>query len=979
MLFSNKEVIIIAEKKNKNRLFLFFKTFFLVILVFCSFMSYPQVKNVGIPGIQNYPRSVYNAGTQNWGIAQDENGFIYYANNDGLLRFDGIHWELFIISPASAVRSVHVDSNNQIFVGTYNDFGLLKPDSKGQLTFESLRHLLPADTLHFGDVWRIHETDDLIFFQSFEHVFVYDGEKIEVNDPRMRFYLSFQVENNFFVQEPGIGIFKYEEGNFVKTGWSDELAGKEVLAMVQVHDSLTLVGTGGDGIFKLSDGHLEKWDTPVNKLIEEYKLYSAIRISKEFIAFGTILNGVIIADSGGKVVQHINMNKGLQNNTILSMFADKNMNLWLGLDNGIDLVEINSPLTYLSGKDGPGAGYSAIVFDEVLYLGTNQGLFYMPFADFTNNTGEFKLVENTTGQVWSLGTYNGQLICSHHLGAFIVNKDKAVKISNENGYWGFIPLLQNENVLLGGTYNGLVLLKKRVNGWEYAHKLKGFSESSRFLVQDKFGDVWMSHGARGIFRLELNENLDSVVDTRLYNAADGLPASEQNIIFQFHHDVYVSTINGIYNYDAENDSFVLAVEINEMFSFGGRMKTLKSDSTGNIWFITEKESGVLRLNEDMTYTKITSPFETLKNKFINEFEFLYPYSDEHVFFAIENGFAHYSNKISKPYNQPYQAFVVKVELPYLDSSVIVYDSLEIVPEYAYKHNAFRFHYTAPFYENPEGLKFSYLLENYNQDWSEWSHDYYKDFTNLPEGNYVFQVKALNIYGTESVASSYPFRIRPPWYRSSLAYYLYLFLFTGLVILTLKFILYRMELEKNRILEQHRTEYNLKEDRYRLQELITEKEIIRLRNEKLKDEMMFRDKELANQTMSIIQKNKFLVSLKDELQKIQKTVNDEKVKRVLNGLSRNINREIDNKQQNQIFESHFDEVHREFFYILKEKYPGLSPREMRLCAYIRMNLTSKEIAAMLNITDRGVEIGRYRLRRKLELPRDVNLSIFLSNI
>ncbi len=951
----------------------------MIILIFYAFTSHSQVKTIGLPGIQNYPRADYNAGTQNWGIAQDEKGFVYFANNDGVLRFDGIHWELFRISPASAVRSVHVNSKNQIFVGTYNDFGLLKPDNQGRMIFESMRHLLPADTIHFSDIWRIHESDSLIIFQSFEHIFLYDGTKIELKNPQVRYNLSFIVSNSLYVQEPSAGVFVYNNGNFEKTSWSDELTGMEVMAMLEINDSLVLIGTGGDGIYRMNRGEIDKWDTPANKLIEEYKLYSATRLSEGFIAFGTILNGIVVADSHGNVIQHINTNKGLHNNTVLSMFTDQNKNLWLGLDNGIDYVEINSPLTFLSGKEGQGAGYSAIVFDENLYLGTNQGLFYMPFEHFENGTGELKLIENTPGQVWSLEAHNGQLICNHHLGAFIIEKDRAVKISNENGYWGFIPVQQNENVLLGGTYTGLVLLKKGLNGWEFAHKLKGFDESSRFLVQDHDGDIWMSHGARGIFRLSINEELDSVIDYRIYTSLNGLPSTEQNIIFQYRQKAYVSTLNGIYEYDSQNDSFVVSAEMNKKFTFDGRMKTLKSDSAGNLWFIAGNESGVLRMNEDMSFTKITSPFETLRNKFINEFEFLYPYSDEHVFFALENGFAHYSNKITKPYNQPFNAYVVKVELPYLDSSVVLHDPDMPVPEYAFKQNAFRFHYTAPFFEGPHGLRFSYLLENYNQEWSEWSTDHYKDFTNLPEGDYVFRVKAKNIYGTESIESGFPFRISPPWYRSSLAYYLYILLFAGLVMLTFKFVLFRMKLEKNKVMAQHRAELDLKEDRYRLQKLITEKEIIRLRNEKLQNEMMFRNKELANQTMSIIQKNKFLVSLKEELQKIQKSVHDENLKRTLTGLNRNINKEIDDKQHNQVFETYFDEVHQEFFKVLKEKFPGLSPREMRLCAYIRMNLTSKEIAALLNITDRGVEIGRYRLRRKLGLPRDVNLSIFLTNL
>jgi DNA-binding CsgD family transcriptional regulator len=104
-----------------------------------------------------------------------------------------------------------------------------------------------------------------------------------------------------------------------------------------------------------------------------------------------------------------------------------------------------------------------------------------------------------------------------------------------------------------------------------------------------------------------------------------------------------------------------------------------------------------------------------------------------------------------------------------------------------------------------------------------------------------------------------------------------------------------------------------------------------------------------------------------------------LKNKLNILLKKINKEIDNKQQKQVFETYFDEVHEEFFKRLKGKYPEISPREMRLCAYIRMDLTSKEIAVLLNITDRGVEISRYRLRKKLELPRETNLSTFLSNI
>jgi DNA-binding CsgD family transcriptional regulator len=279
----------------------------------------------------------------------------------------------------------------------------------------------------------------------------------------------------------------------------------------------------------------------------------------------------------------------------------------------------------------------------------------------------------------------------------------------------------------------------------------------------------------------------------------------------------------------------------------------------------------------------------------------------------------------------------------------------------------------------EQLQFSYYLENYSEEWSGWTSDSYRDFTNLPEGDYTLKIKAKNIYDVESEVSAFSFTVLPPWYRSQLAYLAYFIFSVLLIFLIYKFVLYRIELSQKKEVLKHEAELQKKEEQFQHQALVAEKEIIRLRNEKLQNEMLHRDKELANQTMNIIHKNKSLLQIKEEIQQLLNRTNDSQLKTKLVLLNKKLNKEIDNKQQNQIFETYFDEVHEDFFKHLKQNFPDLSPREMRLCAYIRMNLTSKEIAALLNITERGVEISRYRLRKKLNLSRDTNLSTFLSNI
>ena len=187
----------------------------------------------------------------------------------------------------------------------------------------------------------------------------------------------------------------------------------------------------------------------------------------------------------------------------------------------------------------------------------------------------------------------------------------------------------------------------------------------------------------------------------------------------------------------------------------------------------------------------------------------------------------------------------------------------------------------------------------------------------------------------------------------------------------------MKLAALRQEERHSQELKEREDRFQREALIAEKEIIKLRNDKLRAEMVFRDKELANQTMGIINKNKFLSRVNDDLGNIQDFIVNDAAREKICSLKKRIKKEIDIKHQNKIFETYFDEANEEFFRQLKEMFPELTPYDLRLCAFIRMNITTKEIATILNISYRGAEVSRYRLRKKMGLPREVNLSSYLA--
>ncbi|MBS0010463.1 MAG: hypothetical protein KFF49_03585, partial [Bacteroidales bacterium] len=543
-----------------------------------------------------------------------------------------------------------------------------------------------------------------------------------------------------------------------------------------------------------------------------------------------------------------------------------------------------------------------------------------------------------------------------------------------------IPLKDDPELLIAGHYQGLVLLKKINNQWKFYKKVKGFEESSRYLFQDKDGDIWVGHSGKGIFRMKLDKDEGRVTDVIRYTEKNGLPSGGGNILLNHGEDIFVATDKGYFEYDKGSDSFVPSAGISEIFGDAGKLKSLAADNNGHIWFIADSASGYVRRNEDMTYTRIVTPFRKLNHKYVNEFEFIYPYDDKNIFIGLEDGFAHYAPRSPKSYNEKYKAFITMVELPYIDSVLYLRAaSVNAGHKFPYKKNSLRFQFAAPFFENEVPLEFSYMLEGLSEEWSHWTTDRYKDFTSLHEGSYTIRLKSKNIYGVESDPAAFSFKIRPPWQRSTTAYLIYLVLATGAIFLIVRYLLYRFRQSLLRQEEEHMKEMREREDRYEREALVAEREIIRLRNETLQNEMVFRDKELANQTMVIINKNKFLNKVNEDLSNMQDFIVNDTAKSKIFGLKKLIKKEIDIKLQNKIFETYFDEANEELFKRLKEKYPDLTPYDLRLCAFIRMNISTKEIATILNISYRGAEVSRYRLRKKMNLPREINLASHLAGL
>ncbi|MCF8226463.1 MAG: hypothetical protein K9J30_11355 [Bacteroidales bacterium] len=948
-----------------------------------------QIKSVGLPVVDNYTTEYTSAGSQTWDIIEDSIGNAYFGNNNGILKFDGEDWEIIPVSNGSIVRSLAQGSDGRIYVGGYTEIGYLDEDASGKMVYHNLNHLIPEKYRDFDDVWKIYQTRYGIIFQSFEYLFILNNETIRVIEPETRFGFSYYVNNRLYIIEKEIGLRTLNNRTLETISDNDLFTEDEIRFILPHQSNDLLIGSFSNGIFVLSKNKLTRWNTDINEIAVNNNIYNASRTREQYI-FGTVKNGLYISTEDGTLVQHINRLRGLQNNTVLSHYQDVRGNLWLGLDNGIDYLKVSLPISFLNYNFNLEAVYTSVVHNGRLYVGTNQGLFTKPINELSDPTNiMFEMVKNTEGQVWSLYAEAGNLLCGHNRGAYKVNGTSATKISEARGVWNFFKLNGVDNILFSGTYDGIIMYEIDNSGtWKEKSRIPGIEISARKVVCDEFNNIWISHDYEGLFRIRLSKDLRKVESMNQYLGTSGLNGQLPYNIHLFEDEFFVSTNNGNMVYDSINDLFTPSEKINSFFSDLNKINFLCTDIRGNLWYVSENKIGFYRLLEDGTFTNIFTPLEIASNILIDNYEHIYTYDRDNVFIGSEKGLIHYNPSVTKDFFYNYNTIIKEVQISskYNDSIWLYKGNKGMKEEFAcqnyrvdYEWNTVKFTYTCPDPENINSILYSYRLLGYNEKWSDWSPVNYRDFSNLKDGMYTFEVRAKNIYNNISSSDSITFLIETPFYRTKAAYIIYLLLLATIVLITALMIKRRIEYIRSHEEEKHTAAFHVKEEKLKQQQMEAEREIERLKIDNLETTMKHKNKELANSTYHIIRKNKFLNSLKQELSELSEAAKSDFVEQELKKISRKIDRDINNEKSWEVFDQYFDEVHQEFLSRLKEKHPELSPKELRLSAYLRMNISTKEIAPLMNISIRGVEISRYRLRKKLDLDREINLTQYLMEI
>jgi DNA-binding CsgD family transcriptional regulator len=940
------------------------------IFIICSIFSLSHYVSEAQTSYQvtHYSRNQYAAGSQNWSVDMDKQGFVYVANNKGLMVYDGVDWKIFPLPSRTILRSVACSNNDLIYTGSHEDFGYWEKDASEGLKYHSLVPLLANFDLHNHEIWKIVELGNKVYFQGFSSLFVYDKKSVKSIELPGTIVFLLKAGNRLFAHSVHGQLYEVINDKFITVGNSSILNGTEVRTILPYKKDSFLLGTSSKGVFIFDGKTIVPWLVEANPLLKEYQVNNGI-IYNDKIVFGTIVKGLFVLDMEGKVLKHLHSDNDLQNNTVLALYNDNNQSIWVGLDNGIDNISFNSPIElYPEHNEALGAVYTAALWKDILYVGTNRGIFtYSKVGDRFEYIGFLK---ESQGQVWQLKEIDGKLFCGHTNGTYIIENNAFRRISNVSGGFMLQKInYQGQEYLIQSTYSCLVIYKRREKSWEYSHQVNGFIEPARFIEADHLGNIWIGHAVKGLYRLRLSERLDSVAETQIFDSEDDLPSNFNIRVFNIKNRVVFTNGVKLFTWDDLKQKIIPYPDFdNELTGFQSPYSISKVDQN-NYWFVTSEEAALFTVNEKMISMKYRLILPLYKVNLVDGYENIIPLSTSLHLICLDNGFGIFnkdvfSSQTAKDINLIFRKF----ECSNANGETVKIDFSYKSPTLGNSYNNIEISFSSR--ENPCTLKlYQYKLEGIDTGWSKWSNKSMAAYTRLPVGKYNFQVRTIKHSGeiTEPVMLS--FSVKPAWYASLPAYIIYL-------LIMISGILFSQYLYRRRISRHHEKLRYIADAKRETEKQHAEQEIIKLQYEKLQSDFSHKNIQLADSTISIIRKNEVLIEIKNELEKQKEELGPRYPARYLQRLTTLIDKNISNDNDWVIFEALFDQAHENFFKRLKQSFPDLTQSDLKLCAYLKLNLSSKEIAPLLNISIRGVEIRRYRLRKRLALSATENLAEFI---
>lgn len=785
---------------------------------------------MGSPFIQHYSPATYDAASQNWDIIQDKDGVLYVGNNKGLLQYDGKKWNLITTTNNATVHALGY-FKDVIYVGAENEIGFLQPTSQGDLKYHSLLPYLDSAFHDFNTAWNISVNSEGVYFRTSKYLLRWDGTQFTSTwKPPIKLSRSFIVGEQFYAQLRDGRLLIPSADTFALAPNGGALSTDRILAMFPYETDQVLVvmnqktATGGNKskLYRLElkeNGAYEPFDSPeVNAFCNEGVVYDQAILKDGNYVLATIGNGIMIFDKEGNVIQELNKNYNLPNDVVICLYTDYVGGLWAGLNNGIAHIEIASPFRFWDDKQGlEGTTQAMIRYQEQLYVGTAQGL-------FVHNGEQFDAIEGVTEQTWDFLHYkhdDEKLLVANYGGLYEVKNGKGILTTQTSTILTVLQKQDQSELVFAGGSGGLFIIKDEGTSWKLINTINAMPGDIETMCEDEQHNIWLGTNQHQMYRLNFPDNdYSQAPSITTYGEEKGVPNTSFTRAHYLQNQVLLASEKGVFFYNKTTDQFESYQQLGSAFAGSGNSAySMAEGNDTDIWvFSLQKSDWSGKVYYEEKKPKLLShPFKRLPKSEINQIFF--EVQNDHLWLGTDKLYRFENKEVIKQ-NTSFNTLIRKV-IVNDDSTVFLgnhfrYVSDKITPvklaskqdesliaQLPYTENTLTFEYAALSFDQEELNTYSYQLQGHDKigEWSSWSMDTKKQYTDLFEGTYTFKVKSRNIYGVESSIAAYQFEVLPPLYRTKLAYFMYVLAAILLVFLIVKLNARRIILEKRHLEEE----------------------------------------------------------------------------------------------------------------------------------------------------------------------------------
>lgn len=792
-----------------------FNGIFIILLLFYAVCANAQqyYSEEGVPFFVNYESKQYKAHIQNFAVAEDKRGVMYFGNFAGVLEFDGVYWRKIL---TTKVSSLAVDSTGRVYVGANGEFGCLVPDSAGEMCYHQIFELDKNNRPNRPLDVNAHIRSNSIYFVADSTFFVLTNNsvnRIELPKPVLS---SFLVKNKLFFLQKDSDLVYEENGKFSAVKYDKKIGRILDIKAILPSKNKIIVVSGNQGLFRLRNDSIIRYKTASDNFLTTVNISCATMLSDGNIALGSTRNGIFVLTPYGIISRVINKSTGLPSENVNSLYIDTNNDLWAALNNGISKIELLSPLSTFGEKSGLRGGVNEIIrFENRLYFATTYGLFYISKSE------KLESINKITTACWDMKVVNNTLYAATSKGVYSIGRGGIIRKTDDFCLSLFYTPDYKDMLFIGQT-DGLSILNTTTG---VIGRIREITDEIREIGIYN-GILWLSTPSKGI--ISFNSATSTV---NRYGIEQGLPDLISNSLTFISSRLVVTTKDGLYTFNKQTNKFVknnniLTIKTDSNIA---SVCCMTEDQGANIYATAWDETNIFMLNKNKdNYTYLKQPLLPVSDRIIRA---IYPDKNGIVWFGGPEGIIRYNRKNSKDYNDIFNTLIRKVFIGNdslifsgtffnSDNVASLVQNSFLIPSIKHKYNSLRFEFAAMNYNAGEELKFGYMLEGLDPDWSDWSVIAQKDYTNIPEGEYIFKVRAKNIYGLIGNEATFRFSILTPWYNTWWAYLLYALVFITGIYLIIRWRIHQLKKEKRHLEEIVKQ---------RTAEVVKQKEVIEQKN------------------------------------------------------------------------------------------------------------------------------------------------------